>query len=207
MRLDLPWLPVAYNVRTQTKARKLPVDPFQLSQTGNGLSNPRNISQQTKTRIRSKSSSSSSSLSVSPIDISGAASLLSIKYDFIRKAAGSSVPQILSDASYVVMDVPTFFPHMKISKLRLRYAQVLGRLMIIGITLLPNHIHQVHYEEMAVQLFLLSISMKPIIRSMQLFQCITASSSGSVCTEECVLELEELEDALAVNNNKSRTSS
>ena len=106
--------------------------------------------------------------------------------------------QILTDASYVVMDPHKFFPDIKISTLRMRYAQVFGRLMILGTTFLPHH--GVHPEELAVQLFLLSVSMKPIIRSMQLYHCITSSTKEGDCAEECALELEELEAALNINS-------
>jgi len=69
-----------------------------------------------------------------------------------------------------------FFPDMKISKLRMQYAQVFGRLMILGTSFLPHH--GVHPEEMAVQLFLLSVSMKPIIRSVKLYNCITSAKGN-----------------------------
>merc|ERR1712071_652672 len=82
-----------------------------------------------------------------------------------------------------------FFPDIKISKLRMQYAQVFGRLMVLGTNSFLPH-HGVHSEEMAVQLFLLSVSMKPIIRSVQLYKCITSAK------EECALEFEELEAAL-----------
>merc|ERR1712161_99192 len=94
-----------------------------------------------------------------------------------------------------VMDPHKFFPDIKISKLRMQYAQVFGRMMILGTTFLPHH--GVHPEEMAVQLFLLSVSMKPIMRSMKLYNCITKSAKGN-CAEECALEVEELEAALHV---------
>jgi len=139
----------------------------------------------------------SSKLSFSPADIGGAATLLSLKVDGASSAMGAKLPQVLSDASYVVMDPNKFFPDIKISKLRMQYAQVFGRLMILGTSFLPHH--GVHPEEMAVQLFLLSVSMKPIIRSVKLYNCITASSKGDNCAEECALEFEELEAALAIN--------
>jgi len=120
-----------------------------------------------------------------------------LKVDGASSAMGAKLPQVLSDASYVVMDPNKFFPDMKISKLRMQYAQVFGRLMILGTSFLPHH--GVHPEEMAVQLFLLSVSMKPIIRSVKLYNCITASSKGNNCAEECALEFEELEAALAIN--------
>ena len=46
--------------------------------------------------------------------------------------------QVLTDASYVVMDPNKFFPDIKISKLRMQYAQVFGRLMILGTSFLAS---------------------------------------------------------------------
>jgi len=108
--------------------------------------------------------------------------------------------QILADASYVVMDIGLFIPQMKISKLRMRYAQVLGRLMILGISFLPGH--GFHTEEIAVQLFLLSANMQPILRSITLFQCI--ASSG--CVEECSLELEDLQSSFYITTSPTTDS-
>jgi len=134
-----------------------------------------------------------SALAFSPADIGGAATLLSLKMDGATAIANPT--QVLTDASYVVMDPNKFFPDIKISKLRMQYAQVFGRLMVIGTTFLPHH--GVHPEELAVQLFLLSVSMKPIIRSVQLYNCMT-SAKGDNCAEECALEFEELEAALNI---------
>jgi len=131
-----------------------------------------------------------SALSFSPADIGGAATLLSMKLDGATAIVNPT--QVLTDASYVVMDPTKFFPDIQISQLRMQYAQVLGRLMILGTSFLPHH--GIHPEEMAVQLFLLSVSMKPIIRSVQLYKCIT--SAKGECEEECALEFEELEAAL-----------
>jgi len=139
-----------------------------------------------------------SALAFSPADIGGAATLISMKVDAVRgaSAAMSGGPtQLLTDASYVVMDPNKFFPDIKVSKLRMQYAQVFGRLMVLGTTFLPHH--GVHPEELAVQLFLLSVSMKPIIRSVQLYKCIT--SAKGECAEECALEFEELEAALNIH--------
>eukprot|EP00751_Fragilariopsis_kerguelensis_P047462 CAMPEP_0171046256 /NCGR_PEP_ID=MMETSP0736-20130129/49382_1 /TAXON_ID=186038 /ORGANISM="Fragilariopsis kerguelensis, Strain L26-C5" /LENGTH=156 /DNA_ID=CAMNT_0011497173 /DNA_START=93 /DNA_END=559 /DNA_ORIENTATION=- len=80
-----------------------------------------------------------------------------------KSALACSPAQVLTDASYVVMDPNKFFPD------------------VLGTTFLPHH--GVHPEEMAVQLFLLSVSMKPIIRSVQLYQCITSAKGD--CAEEC----------------------
>jgi len=137
-----------------------------------------------------------SALAFSPADIGGAATLLSMKVDAVRgaSAAMGGPTQILTDASYVVMDPNKFFPDIKVSKLRMQYAQVFGRLMVLGTTFLPHH--GVHPEELAVQLFLLSVSMKPIIRSVQLYKCIT--SAKGECADECALEFEELEAALNI---------
>lgn len=136
-----------------------------------------------------------SALAFSPADIGGAATLLSMKMDGAKAIVNPA--QVLSDASYVVMDPHKFFPDIKISKLRMQYAQVFGRMMILGTTFLPHH--GVHPEEMAVQLFLLSVSMKPILRSMKLYHCITKSAKGNNCAEEkCALEFEELEAALHI---------
>jgi len=137
-----------------------------------------------------------SALAFSPADIGGAATLLSMKVDAVRGAMSSGPSQILTDASYVVMDPNKFFPDIKISKLRMQYAQVFGRLMILGTSFLPHH--GVHPEEMAVQLFLLSVSMKPIMRSVQLYHCITSAKGDNCAEEECALELEELEAALTI---------
>jgi len=144
----------------------------------------------------------SSKLSFSPADIGGAATLLSLKVDGASSAMGAKLPQVLSDASYVVMDPNKFFPDIKISKLRMQYAQVFGRLMILGTSFLPHH--GVHPEEMAVQLFLLSVSMKPIIRSVKLYQCITSAKGD--CAEECALEFEELEAALSISKSSVSSS-
>jgi len=133
-----------------------------------------------------------SALAFSPADIGGAATLLSMKLDGAKAIANPT--QVLTDASYVVMDPNKFFPDIKISKLRMQYAQVFGRLMVLGTTFLPHH--GVHPEELAVQLFLLSVSMKPIIRSVQLYKCITSAKGD--CAEECALEFQELEAAFNI---------
>merc|ERR1712238_619409 len=80
-----------------------------------------------------------SALAFSPADIGGAATLLSMKVDTVRGAMSSGPTQVLTDASYVVMDPNKFFPDLKISKLRMQYAQVFGRLMILGTSFLPHH--------------------------------------------------------------------
>jgi hypothetical protein len=141
-------------------------------------------------------------LNLLPTDIPEVSSILLAKYDAkifgygtmkkIGAVASMMNPdvqaQILTDGSHALMDFPNLFK--KPSKLQMRYAQVIGRLMIIGIGLLPHH--GLHPEEMAVQLFLLGYSMKPIIRSIQLYKCV----SSAQCVDECELELVELEESL-----------
>jgi len=145
-------------------------------------------------------SQSSTSLSFALADIVGIATLLSLKVEGVSSAVHVGPAQLLSDASYVVMDVPTFCPNSKISTLRMRYAQVCGLLLILSTSFLPHDHGVLHVEEMAVQLFLLGVSMKPILRSIQLYQCITAASTTGNCEEECVLELEDLEAVLTIKN-------
>lgn len=114
-------------------------------------------------------------LHFSPADIGGAATLLSMKVDAVRGAS----------SAHATIPGAKFFPDIKISKLRMHYAQVFGRLMVLGTTVVLPH-HSVHPEELAVQLFLLSVSMKPILRSVQLYHCITnKSAKGNSCGRMC----------------------
>jgi hypothetical protein len=96
--------------------------------------------------------------------------------------------EILADSAFALTEFPTFLPDIKTSKLRIKYAQAIGRVLIIGIGFLPNH--SFHPEELAIQLFLLSGSMKPIIRSIKLFRCIAASNCNA---EECELDYDNLD--------------
>jgi hypothetical protein len=151
------------------------------------------------------------SLVPTPSDFADASSLLLVKYDtkmlgmkmFVKESGGAATAvlktktdvaaQVLNDGSHALLDFPSIFntnTNKKQSKLRMRYAQVAGRLMVLGIGLLPNH--GFHAEEIAVQLFLLAVSMKPVIRSIQLYQCL----SSAQCVEECELELDDLEQSL-----------
>ena len=154
--------------------------------TGNAQIQLSSLSRQQRSRSRSKSSSSncrSSSSSAlhlfSPRDITRAAIVL----------------------SYVASDADKFFPNVKISKLRMSYAQVFGQLTLIGSSILLYQQQQIHLEEMAVELFLLSFSMKPVIRSIRLFRYISTSNCSN--DEECVLEFDELETETAppIDNN------
>jgi hypothetical protein len=97
--------------------------------------------------------------------------------------------QILVDSSFALTEYPTFLPDIKTSKLRIKYAQAIGRVLIIGISFLPNH--SFHPEELAIQLFLLSCSMKPIIRSIKLFHCIATSNCNA---EECELDFDNIDN-------------
>ena len=76
--------------------------------------------------------------------------------------------EVLSDSSFALSVYPTFLSDMKTSKLRIKLAQVLGRIFIIDISLLPGH--PFHPEELAIQLFLLGASLQPIIRSFKLLR-------------------------------------
>ena len=134
-------------------------------------------------------------LAFSPADIDVAVTLISMKMEGAKAIATPT--QVLTDVSYVVMDPNKFFPDLKISKLRMQYAQVFGRLMVLGTSVLSQH--GVYSEELAVQLFLLSVSMKPIIRSVQLYHCITSAKGD--CSEECALEVEELEATLKIKTS------
>ena len=106
-------------------------------------------------------------------------------------ACADVTAHVLSDASHALMDFPSVFEKAQRPKLHVRYAQVAGRLMILGAGLLPHHGFSA--EEVAVQLFLLGVSMKPVIRSIKLAKCI----GDARCAEECTLELEDLEDSLS----------
>ena len=158
----------------------------------------------TKPLTRSNNRRSATSLNlVSPSDFTDVSSLVLAKYDaktmgigaFTKLGAGAKIldpdlqAQVLSDGSHALMDFPSMFK-VKMSKLQMRYAQVIGRLMVLGVGLLPNHGYS--HEEVAVQLFLLAVSMKPVIRSIKLYRCI----SSSKCLEECELELHDLESSL-----------
>jgi len=96
--------------------------------------------------------------------------------------------------SYVAIDTPAFFPKMKISKLKLKYVQVIGLIGIIGIHIL---LLDVQIEEMAIELFLLFFSMKPIIRSMKLLRVISAVR----CNEDgCTIDFDDLDDEDGIDN-------
>ena len=155
-----------------------------------------------QTLSRTRSNNRSDTLSLSLAGLSELPSILLAKHDAktlafgalkgVQHSAKILTPdiqaQVLSDGSHALMDFPDLFN--KPSKLKMRYAQVIGRLMIIGIGLLPNH--EFHSEEMAFQLVLLGLSMKPVIRSIKLYICITSDK----CMEECELELHDLESSL-----------
>ncbi len=127
-------------------------------------------------------------LSFAPSDFTDVGSLVLAKCT-INGVSPDVGAQVLSDGSHALMDFPTIFK-TKPSKLHMRYAQVIGRLMILGTGLLPHH--GFCPEELAVQVFLLGVSMKPIIRSIQLYRCIVSTE----CNEACELELCNLERSL-----------
>lgn len=143
-------------------------------------------------------------VSLSPTDIPELSSILMAKYDAkslgldalrktlkpVSKICNPDLQaRVISDGSHALMDFPGLW-NKQPSKLQMRYAQVVGRLMILGIGFLPDH--GFSPEEVAVQLFLLGVSMKPVIRSIKLYRCIASSR----CIDECELELHDLETSL-----------
>ena len=131
----------------------------------------------------------STSLSLAPpTDIADSISLLSFNPDIQA--------EILSDISNVIMNAAVFVPNLKTTqKLRMKCLEVVGRMLVLTIGVLPHH--QMNTEELLVQLFLLGVNMKPILRSIQLFRCISSSSTttnSNNCTsttfEECLLDLD-----------------
>ena len=180
-------------------------------------------------RSSSSSSSSSSTASasstttqlhyISPQDIASTASTAS--KHLINVVVTTRIPtdvevQILSDSSHAFMDFPSLFTGssnnnknstgsskkktsttLLASPLRMKYAQFVGRLLWLSCGLVPNH--GFHIEEIMIQLVLLGVNMRPIIRSMILLKCIN-SGDKSNCAEECELELEEF---LGINTTDS----
>lgn len=143
------------------------------------------LSQQQQQRSRLRSTS----LSLAPpTDIADSISLLSFNPDIQA--------EILSDISNVIMNAAVFVPNLKTTqKLRMKCLEVVGRMLVLTIGVLPHH--QMNTEELLVQLFLLGVNMKPILRSIQLFRCISSSSTttnSNNCTsttfEECLLDLD-----------------
>ena len=72
--------------------------------------------------------------------------------------------EMLTDGSHVFMDFPFLF---NFSRLRLRYAQVFGRILLMTIGLLPNSAFTL--EEWTIQFLLLAVNLRPVFRSMKLF--------------------------------------
>lgn len=95
--------------------------------------------------------------------------------------------EVITDTAIALCDYATFLPDMKTSKLRIKYAQVIGRILFIDVSLLPGHTF--HPEELAIQLFLLGGSIQPIIRSIQLFRCRRTADCRDV--EECALDYDD----------------
>ena len=179
-------------------------------------------------RSSSSSSSSTASASastttqlhyISPQDIASTASTAS--KHLINVVVTTRIPtdvevQILSDSSHAFMDFPSLFTGssnnnknstgsskkktsttLLASPLRMKYAQFVGRLLWLSCGLVPNH--GFHIEEIMIQLVLLGVNIRPIIRSMILLKCIN-SGDKSNCAEECELELEEF---LGINTTDS----
>ena len=189
---------------------------------------PRSSSSSSSTASASASTTTTQLHYISPQDIASTASTAS--KHLINVVVTTRIPtdvevQILSDSSHAFMDFPSLFTGssnnnknstgsskkktstLLASPLRMKYAQFVGRLLWLSCGLVPNH--GFHIEEIMIQLVLLGVNMRPIIRSMILLKCIN-SGDKSNCAEECELELEEFlginttdsdsEDVLEYNN-------
>jgi hypothetical protein len=73
--------------------------------------------------------------------------------------------EVLTDMSHMVMDFSGFFGP---SKSLLRLCSVLGRILIIGADYLPDH--NVHPEELVIQLVLLAINLSDVVKAVLLHQ-------------------------------------
>mmetsp|Transcript_32232 Transcript_32232/g.35860 ORF Transcript_32232/g.35860 Transcript_32232/m.35860 type:complete len:324 (-) Transcript_32232:354-1325(-) len=101
--------------------------------------------------------------------------------------------EVITDTAIALCDGATFLPDMKTSKLRIKYAQVIGRILFIDVSLLPGHTF--HPEELAIQLFLLGASLQPILRSIRLFRCRRDAMALAACGDddaECILDYDDL---------------
>ncbi|OEU12496.1 hypothetical protein FRACYDRAFT_243746 [Fragilariopsis cylindrus CCMP1102] len=181
---------------------------------------PRSSSSSSSSSTASASASTTTQLHyISPQDIASTASTAS--KHLINVVVTTRIPtdvevQILSDSSHAFMDFPSLFTGssnnnknstgsskkktsttLLASPLRMKYAQFVGRLLWLSCGLVPNH--GFHIEEIMIQLVLLGVNMRPIIRSMILLKCIN-SGDKSNCAEECELELEEF---LGINTTDS----
>jgi hypothetical protein len=182
-----------------------------------------------KQQLTAKTTTTTQIHYVSPQDIADVSSIIKIKHDTITNAMdammkkATSAPhhvminaaatkvasdnvevQILTDSSHALMDFPSLFTGKKgsnatfaVTSLRMQYAQFVGRLLWISCGLVPNH--GFHPEELIIQLILLGVNIRPIVRSMILLKCIN-SNDKSNCTEECELEFAELESAFALHS-------
>ena len=68
--------------------------------------------------------------------------------------------EVMVDMSHVILDFSTFF---STSKSLLRFFSVFGRILVIYADYLPDH--NILPEELAIQLFLLGVSMNEIVKS------------------------------------------
>jgi hypothetical protein len=85
--------------------------------------------------------------------------------------------ELLLELSHVFLDFTAF---IKTSGTVLNYAQVIGRISFIMIGFLPDH--NFHPEEMALQVFLLGLSIQKIIASHQEPELADTSASVSIGT-------------------------
>jgi hypothetical protein len=69
--------------------------------------------------------------------------------------------EVLTDMSHVMIDFSGFFTP---SRSLLRCFSVVGRILVLSADYLPDH--TVHPEELAVQLFLLAVSLSDVLKSL-----------------------------------------
>lgn len=101
--------------------------------------------------------------------------------------------EVITDTAIALCDYATFLPDIKTSNLRIKYAEVIGRILFIDVSLLPGNTF--HPEELAIKMFLLGASMQPIIRSIRLFRCrrdATVRAMANCNDEECILDYDDL---------------
>jgi hypothetical protein len=91
-----------------------------------------------------------------------------LEQDHLSTAVSALLPpdieaEVLTDMSHVVMDFSVFFSP---SKPLLRLFSIVGRMLVIYADYLPDH--AILPEELVVQLFLLGVSMRDIVKSIVL---------------------------------------
>jgi hypothetical protein len=95
--------------------------------------------------------------------------ILELQQDALSTASHSLMTpdveaEVLTDVSHVMMDFSGFLPNDTPSKSMLRcFSVVVGRILVLSADYLPDH--TVHPEELAVQLFLLTVSLNDILKA------------------------------------------